>query len=270
VAGVDDLKTRVDAIEWYHTLELAPGLTTPGFFDTRAAAERCGFPKDLAGKRCLDVGTFDGFWAFEMEKRGAAEVVAIDILDPTQWDWPINSTGAALEALASRKGQGEGFEVARQALKSGVKRLELSIYDLDPATVGRFDFVYVGSILLHLRDPVRAIEAVVSVCAGEALFVDAIDLPLTLTSGGRPAASLDGRGRPWWWRPNVAGLVRMVESGGFTPIGKPKRFLMPPGPGLPAYTPRGKDVLKGHALAEAFVTRRGDPHAALRGRPTVA
>jgi tRNA (mo5U34)-methyltransferase len=214
VAAPDDLAAQVEAIQWYHTLDLAPGVTTPGYFDTRIATERCGFPTSLTGKRCLDVGTFDGFWAFEMEKRGAEETVAIDILDPTQWDWPVNSTDAALEALAARKGQGEGFEVARQALASSVKRLELSVYDLDPEAVGRFDFVYVGSILLHLRDPVRAIERVASVCAGEALFVDAIDLPLTLAAGGRPAAVLDGRGRPWWWRPNVAGFVRMIEAGG--------------------------------------------------------
>jgi tRNA (mo5U34)-methyltransferase len=204
-----------------------------------------------------------------MEKRGAEETVAIDILDPTQWDWPVNSTDAALEALAARKGQGEGFEVARQALASSVKRLELSVYDLDPEAVGRFDFVYVGSILLHLRDPVRAIERVASVCAGEALFVDAIDLPLTLAAGGRPAAVLDGRGRPWWWRPNVAGFVRMIEAGGFTPVTKPKRFLMPPGPGLPPFTPHGRDLLRGRSLGEAFMTRQGDPHAAVRARPTV-
>ena len=35
-------------------------------------------PESLAGVRALDIGTFDGFWAFEMERRGA-EVVAIDI-----------------------------------------------------------------------------------------------------------------------------------------------------------------------------------------------
>src|SRR5207302_8951216 len=129
--------------------ELAPGVTTPGWFDTRPVTDKCGFPESLAGRRCLDVGTFDGFWAFELERRGATEVVAIDILDPRQWDWPVNAEAETLEALARRKGRGEGFEVARQALSSSVKRLELSVYDLDPATVGQFDFVYVGSLLLH-------------------------------------------------------------------------------------------------------------------------
>ena len=42
-----------------------------GWFDTRAVGPRSRCPTSLAGKRCLDVGTWDGFWAFEMERRGA-------------------------------------------------------------------------------------------------------------------------------------------------------------------------------------------------------
>jgi tRNA (mo5U34)-methyltransferase len=77
-----ELIARVNAREWYHTLELAPGVETPGFFDLRPLLREFPLPPSLAGMRCLDVGTFDGFWAFAMERRGAAEVVAIDVLDP--------------------------------------------------------------------------------------------------------------------------------------------------------------------------------------------
>lgn len=71
---------------WYHTLEVAPGVTTPGVFDLRPIVERLPWP-DVRGKRCLDIGTFDGFFAFELERRGASEVVATDIAEPEQWDW---------------------------------------------------------------------------------------------------------------------------------------------------------------------------------------
>src|SRR5207244_1994191 len=84
------MREEIDALQWYHTLELAPGVLTPGWFDLRDLARDIPWP-DLTGKRCLDVGTFDGFWAFEMERRGAAEVVAIDVLDPLRWDWPLGS-----------------------------------------------------------------------------------------------------------------------------------------------------------------------------------
>ncbi len=58
-------------IDWYHTQELAPGLVTPGMFDLRPYVERYGLPASMEGMRVLDVGTFEGFWAFEMERRGA-------------------------------------------------------------------------------------------------------------------------------------------------------------------------------------------------------
>src|SRR4051794_41769480 len=105
--------------------------------------------------RALDVGTFDGFWAFELERRGADEVIAIDLLDPARWDWPEVSPAAVLESLAARKRGGEGFLVARAALRSSVVRMERSIYELDPDEIGEFDFVYAGSPPPHLRGPVR-------------------------------------------------------------------------------------------------------------------
>ena len=127
--------------EWYHTLELAPGVVTPGWFDTRKALAQLPFPASLAGKRCLDVATFDGFWAFEMERRGADEVVAIDLVDASEADWPVGSDPSVIQAIGERKRAGEGFELARDALGSSVERLEMNVYDLDAEAVGEFDFV---------------------------------------------------------------------------------------------------------------------------------
>src|SRR3954466_13460849 len=101
-AHVSTLDGALDR-EWYHTLELAPGVVTPGWFDTRKVVSQLPFPASLAGKRCLDVATFDGFWAFEMESRGASEVAAIDLIDPLAADWPVNSSAAVKEAIGQRK-----------------------------------------------------------------------------------------------------------------------------------------------------------------------
>jgi tRNA (mo5U34)-methyltransferase len=253
--------------EWYHTIEVAPGVRTPGWFDTRAASAELPLPVSLEGKRCLDVGTFDGFWAFEMERRGAKEVIAIDLLKVGDADWPVGSSTEAMDAMSRRKEQGDGFLLVHDALGSTVQRREMNVYDLDPSEVGTFDYVYVGSLLLHLRDPVRAIERVRSVCDGEALFVDAIDLALSLALPRKPVAHLDGLGRPWWWKPNVAGLVRMVESGGFDPIGRPHRFYMTPGEGQPLPRVRLKQLRTATGRDAAITAWRGDPHAAVRARP---
>src|SRR5207244_226152 len=83
----------------------------------------------------------------EMERRGASETIGIDVLDPMQWDWPAGSEEAVIQVMAQRQVAGTGFEIARDALGSSVERLDLSVYDLDPSTVGTFDFVYLGSLL---------------------------------------------------------------------------------------------------------------------------
>jgi tRNA (mo5U34)-methyltransferase len=258
-----ELADSVNAREWYHSIELAPGIVTPGWFDTRSVAQRVPMPKSLTGKRCLDVGTFDGFWAFEMERRGATEVVAVDILDPTKWDWPANSSAATTAAIGARKGSGEGFEIAQKALDSAVKRLELSVYDIDPTDSGFFEFIFAGSLLLHLRDPIGALMRLRAVCSGQLLIVDAVNPLLSALFPRRPVATLDGQGRPWWWRPNVAGLVRMAEAAGFRSTGKPITFGMPAGRGQDR--PRIQRHMLRHpsSMSVMLRTRFGDPHAAV-------
>lgn len=259
------LRASVAELDWYHTMELAPGVVTPGWFDTRTVVRKVPFP-DLDGARCLDVGTFDGFWAFEMERRGAAEVVAIDILDPRRWDWPSGSTQDALNAIGARKAAGKGFEIARDALRSTVVRRERSVYDLDPEQDGVFDVVYLGSLLLHLRDPIGALQRVRDVCKGHLLVVDAIDLGLTVTHPRRPVAWLDGVGRPWWWRPNAAALARMVEAAGFEVVGRARCF-MPSGPGQAPQRVRPGALATTAGREAAVRARLGDPHGIVLAKP---
>jgi tRNA (mo5U34)-methyltransferase len=230
-------------------------------------APRLPIPASLEGKRCLDVGTFDGFWAFEMERRGAEEVLATDIIDMEKLDWPVNSQQAVLKTLGERKSQGEGFDIAHAALGSSVERRELSVYDLDPNDIGHFDFVYVGSLLLHLRDPVRALERVRSVCRGSAVFVDAIDFGLTLRHPRQPVASLDGRGRPWWWKLNLAGMRRAVGVAGFELLCPIERIWMPPGAGQ-APVNLSKALLRSdEARRHAMYRLKGDPHGVVHAKP---
>ena len=232
---------------WYHTLELGPGATTPGWFDLRPIVERMPWP-DVRGKRCLDVGTYDGFLAFELERRGAAEVVAIDIEDHSRWDWPARTRALGPERLAEFAGQrkGLGFDIAKEAVGSSVERVEHSVYDLDPERDGRFDVVVCGSLLLHLRDPVRALEAIRGVCGGQFLSAEQVDTRLTLLARRRPVARFHGGESVQWWIPNVAGHRLMVEAAGFSVVGSPRRYRIPFGDGHPAR--RGRRSMAQSAL----------------------
>jgi tRNA (mo5U34)-methyltransferase len=204
---------------WYHTLELAPDLLTNGWFDLRPALAAIPLP-DVRGKRCLDIGTYDGFFAFEMERRGAAQVVATDIEDHLSWDWPPDArprgeadlTGVAFDG--HRKG--DGFRLAAEVLGSNVDWRPINVYDLDPAEIGTFDVVVCGSLLLHLRDPLRALEAIRRVCGGVFLSSEQIQPWLTVLAPHRPLARLSGSGpQCQWWTPNAAGHRQMLVAGGF-------------------------------------------------------
>src|SRR5919198_3192254 len=107
-----ELIEQARALAWYHTLEL-PGLVTEGWFDLRPYVRHYGLPERMDGMRALDVGTWDGFWAFEMERRGA-EVVALDLDDERDLDWPPRRRPNAFPETP----RGAGFHIAREALDS--------------------------------------------------------------------------------------------------------------------------------------------------------
>jgi tRNA (mo5U34)-methyltransferase len=262
------LAEEIAALDWYHTIEVAPGVETPGWHDCRPIVGQIPFPASLEGKRCLDVGSFDGYWAFEMERRGAAEVVAIDVNDPELWDWPYRSDPKVIADIGRRKAEGRGFQIVHRELGSSVDRLDLSVYDVDEENVGRFDLIYLGSLLVHLREPVRALEALREICDGTMIVVDGIDLPLSIRHPRLPVANFDGLGRPWWWYPNQAGLARMVHVGGFEVLEGPRRVFMPPGRSQPLPSRFTPSILRTRlGRQQLVIARRGDPHAALVARP---
>jgi len=263
-AATDTLRDAVAARRWYHTLELPGGVTTPGEYDMRGVLDRVPLPASLAGKRCLDVGTHDGFWAFEMERRGASEVVAIDLEDVDRLDFPRprpELTDEMREEITARK---QAFWVAH-ALGSQIEHRNLSVYDLDPDVVGTFDFITLGTLLLHLRDPAGALMAVNSVADGYLLVNEPVSLSLTLLRPRAPAAKLIDLDRePLWWVPNSAALGRLVRAAGFefVDIGGP--YLVPHGAGYDRRPlQRG---LHGHGLLRQFLQRRGMPHVWILGR----
>lgn len=252
---------------WYHVLELGPGAVTPGWFDLRPIVDHLPWPA-VEGLRCLDIGTYDGFLAFELERRGASEVVAIDIDDHRLWDWPPTIRASAGDDLAKLVGaeKGVGFRVAAEALGSSVTRLPISIYDLDPADVGMFDVVVCGSLLLHLRDPLRALQAVRGVCGGVFLSCEAIDLPLTLAHPRRPVARLDGVSELCqWWTPTAAGHLQMLRAGGFTIDRSIRPYAVPFGPSHPRPGRDPRSLVR--VGLQRLIGGPGVPHAAALARP---
>jgi tRNA (mo5U34)-methyltransferase len=218
---------------WYHTIDLPDGTSTPGWYDTRPVAELVPWPGRLVGGRCLDVGTFDGFWAFELEKRGAAEVVAVDLDDPRRLDWTYDQRAKGLKAIEEwGSGRGPGFADAAKALGSKVVRHDRSVYELDPDEDGLFDVVVCGALLLHLRDPILALEHIRSVCRGTLVLIESLDPRLELVAPTMPVAYIHPV-EDEWWVTNSRGLMQMAHVAGFKVVHAGKRFLVGYGPGGP-------------------------------------
>jgi len=267
-AELRDIQAEVEQVPaWYHSIELAPGIVTPGYFDLRPIVGELPWP-DVRGKRCLDVGSYDGFYAFELERRGAAEVVAVDVDDHRDWDWPPDAReqGPARVERFTRGERTRGFDVARRALSSAVERRSMTIYELSPETVGLFDIVVCGSLLLHLRDPMRGLEAIRTVCRGSLLSVEEIRLSMSPPFKRQPVAELDGSGEGvQWWVPSVSGHRQMVCTAGFAlgPTAGP--FAVRFGPSHPAAsdTASGWRSLRRRLLQRALAGAVGVPHAAV-------
>lgn len=222
----DDLKARVEALEWYHTMDLREGVTTPGFFDHRSILPRYGFPADLTGKRVLDVGTFDGFFAFEFERRGA-QVVSLDVPDASALDFPAHLARTGLTRFQPRHAN---FDIAREALGSAVDRRFASVYDASPDLLGRFDMVFIGSVLIHLRDPVGALMALRTVLAegGEIVICEEVRRWLDLVGRGTPIARLQAMSpHLTWWIGNRACWEHMLRAAGFEDVRHGATFTIP-------------------------------------------
>jgi tRNA (mo5U34)-methyltransferase len=251
------------AMSWYHTIELPDGTVTPGFYDTRGAPAFIPWPKELQGGRCLDVGTFDGFWTFAMEKRGAGEVVSLDLADPDKLDWPYDNRTRGPQLIREwRSERGTGYRVAHEAIGSKATWIDQSVYDLDPDRNGMFDVVFCGALLQHLRDPVRALEAMRTVCRGALVLAEGLEPKLEVLSRRIPAARLVMT-VDQWWRANSAGLAAMTERAGFRVEEVGPRYVTPYGGGS------HKDVAPPR-LDTLLARRRGGKgvlHRALRARP---
>jgi tRNA (mo5U34)-methyltransferase len=139
-AYVEDWRRQFSETGWWHSFELPDGSAIAGVSSLESQKSRIArfpIPADLSGKRVLDIGAWDGWFTFEMERRGA-EVVAID-----RWDNPR-------------------FREIHAALGSRAEYRQMNVYELNPAKLGQFDLVLFLGVLYHLKHPLLALERVCS------------------------------------------------------------------------------------------------------------
>lgn len=164
-----------DQAYWFHTIDLGDGKATKGVYDVRPIVDMHGFDDSLAGKSVLDVGTSDGFYAFELARRDPDSVCAVDT-NSYDGSVPTDVSPAKMEKyVAKYSREREEYEkfhdifsalglkgsnklvVLADYLDSIVKFQQCSIYELEK--IGRkFDLVFCGGLFGHLKHPLLGME----------------------------------------------------------------------------------------------------------------
>lgn len=179
---------------WDQAFEVVPGVTTPGADDPLPLLRRLELSPRLDGLHALAVGCGDGFFAFEMERRGA-RVSAAPLGEPT-----------------------EGFLAAHRLRRSRVEALPGPVYDLGRHDAGPFDLVLCLGVLERLRHPLLALDVLGGMLrSGGMLLVETRvvgngpagpDRPPVMEY--RPGPILGGA-----WTPTIGCLEQMVASARF-------------------------------------------------------
>src|SRR5215475_7754739 len=78
--GMDngELTSEISKISWFHTFNFGNGIVTSGRDNSYKRLKTLHLPETLSGMSVLDIGSWDGFFAFEAERRGASRVLATD------------------------------------------------------------------------------------------------------------------------------------------------------------------------------------------------
>jgi len=206
--------------QWYHNIDLGYGIVTPGvgFHPIWDMIRRTRKHVDYRGKKVLDIGSWDGMWAFEAERAGAAAVVATEV------QYSAYKT----------------FLLCRDILESNVlPYYNCSVYDLHSRLDGflfespsredvpedkYFDIAQNFGLLYHLRDPFYGMSQTRSVLkkGGTAIFETAVILddpaPYMLLNGYMTHAPRVYDDPTTWWAMTIPCFMEMMSSTFFRPI----------------------------------------------------
>jgi tRNA (mo5U34)-methyltransferase len=216
---------------WYHRITLPDGTVTPGW--APISAEKYALPKDMTGKRVLDIGAWDGYWTWEALKRGAAEVVAIDDFSDTCGQ-PIKRDGwKTFDLCRTAFGFTRPHKQRLHTWKDGkqtCQRLSMSVESLVTEEDGSFDIIMCFGTLYHLKNPMLALERIQAVLKpdGQLFIESAICDDYSPYRGGLnrgyrgkhmlaefyPSDEY-GQNPSNWWVPTLPALGYMVQASGF-------------------------------------------------------
>ncbi len=220
---------------WYHSYYFDNGYTVVGDYDIGLNIGEYGFPTDMTGMRVLDIGTGSGWFAHYFEQLGA-DVTTTDARGYCDFDVrerfeypPVESEKHQPDRIEDGKPVyfspvSGGFWTMKDILGSKVRYVNSRVYDVADALPGeKFDLVFMGALLLHLRDPVGALMAARRVCGDRFIATTSI-----LEDGAaEPRMTLYTQSDLiTWWCPNEACFRHWFIEAGFPMVDISRKVVL--------------------------------------------
>lgn len=201
-----ELRTRISAMPWFHSVEIRKGLFTPGSKSPALMQQEYDLTFDklnLGGRSVLDVGAWSGAFSVEACRRGAKAVTA---LDHFTWTHPVFKGREAFDLVVNETGA-----------KIDAVEVDLDAPRLDLTSLGTFDVVLFLGVFYHLKDPLAALREL-SLITKEVLVLESyVDLTMAVEPPRMtffPGKEL-GNDATNWWGPNVSCLKSLLTMNGF-------------------------------------------------------
>lgn len=209
------LRDVVASHYWWHSIDLGGGVVTPGQKTPAIMSAEIAAvfgPLDLRGRSVLDVGTWNGGFAIEAKRRGAARVLATDSLC---WRLP---------AFRGR----ETLDIVLQATGLAIETREIDTTEIDEAAVGTFEIVLFLGVFYHLFNPIAVLQRLAAVTREVLVLETHMDAEAELRPAMvfYPGNELNGDASNWWG-PNRACVDALLRAVGFLRI----EFAPGSGPG---------------------------------------
>lgn len=182
---------------WYENFTFDNGARSFGRSPSDSKLAALGLPQDLSEISFLDIGTYEGFYAFHLEQRGAQ----VTPNDHFVWNWPNDPSLAH-------------FNFVKEAIGSKLSPLDCDIQNLPEQ---EWDVTLFLGVLYHLEDQLTALRKVRSTAKKLVVIetlVDNLNIPGSSLKY-YPGASLNGDSTNHFG-PNLEALVGMIQAAGFS------------------------------------------------------
>ncbi|MEH2235271.1 DUF1698 domain-containing protein [Nostoc sp.] len=225
---------------WWHSIDCGDEIVTNGRKSSPLLEQELvnmALP-DLQNKTVLDIGCWDGFFAFKAEELGAERVVAMD-----DYVWSMN-LAQQQKHIEEYKSSGKkpqhyhlipriwkpselpgkiGFDTVHYIKESCVEQIVGNFMSIDPTDLGNFDIVFFLGVLYHLEDPLRALKRLSLLTKNIAIIET---LSIFFPEVNQESSSLleffesDEMGNDVgnWFAPNLVALAKMLKAAGFKNI----------------------------------------------------